>query len=388
MSGEYERWAEDAAIDFAEVAIGEGMSPLEAASAAARRATEMALARARVSPPVGSVGMLGGEANNPTDPTGGERGVEWGLVDLTATADSKGDIEVVVDGLIVEGLTLFAGAPKIGKSYMCLDIAYGVAAGTPVLGQMVPDPGDVLYLALEDHSKRLVARLAELEPSRGEWPMKRLTVIPLDSDHARRPGWVMEKWAEEVERPRLVIVDTLTRFGGQGDRSGYRADVEWIAKFHRFATERNIGILGVTHTNQMKFEEGDDWFYKISGTSGITGTADNAILLDGKRGEPEAVVKAAGRDIEDKEIAVRRVGPWWQVSHMLRGNLGDRSVEIVDFIILQGEATTADVAERLSISPDQASVYLGRLVRSGRIRRVSRGRFAALDAPTEGERYR
>jgi hypothetical protein len=38
-----------------------------------------------------------------------------------------------VPGLVPEGLTILAGAPKTGKSWMCLDLAVAVAAGSMAL---------------------------------------------------------------------------------------------------------------------------------------------------------------------------------------------------------------------------------------------------------------
>ena len=44
-------------------------------------------------------------------------------------------IEFAVDCLIAQGLYILAGAPKIGKSWLSLDIGLSVAKGEPVLGQ-------------------------------------------------------------------------------------------------------------------------------------------------------------------------------------------------------------------------------------------------------------
>ncbi len=44
-------------------------------------------------------------------------------------------IEFVVDGLIAQGLYIIAGAPKVGKSWLSLDICLSIAKGEKVLGQ-------------------------------------------------------------------------------------------------------------------------------------------------------------------------------------------------------------------------------------------------------------
>lgn len=238
-------------------------------------------------------------------------------------AASKKEPTFVVDGLLPTGLSILAGASKIGKSFMALDIGFGVAAGAPVLGSMVCEQGDVLYLALEDTATRLTARLDGLDPDRASWPRDALTIYPMDALDGAQPGWLAKVWAESVENPTLVIIDTITRFGGLGERSGYAAEVQWMSKFHDFATRHEVALLGLTHTNQMKLEEGDDWFNKISGTTGIIGTADNVMLLDVKRGETEGMLRVEGRDMDPTEYAIRKVGPWWQQTHQIRGRRGD-----------------------------------------------------------------
>ena len=58
-------------------------------------------------------------------------------------------IRYVVPGYIPEGVTIFAGKPKVGKSWLLYDVCLGSAADRFVLGTIKPAQGDVLYLALE-----------------------------------------------------------------------------------------------------------------------------------------------------------------------------------------------------------------------------------------------
>jgi hypothetical protein len=43
---------------------------------------------------------------------------------------------LIVEDLLVEGLTLFCGNPKSGKSYTALNLALAVATGEPALGSL------------------------------------------------------------------------------------------------------------------------------------------------------------------------------------------------------------------------------------------------------------
>ena len=72
----------------------------------------------------------------------------------------------VIDGLLYPGTYLFAGAPKVGKSFLMAQLAYHVSMGLPLWGYPV-HKGTVLYLALEDDHRRLQGRLYRMFGTEG-----------------------------------------------------------------------------------------------------------------------------------------------------------------------------------------------------------------------------
>ena len=69
-------------------------------------------------------------------------------------------IEFVIDELVAQGLYILAGAPKVGKSWLALDMCLSIAKGESVLGQKTLQ-GTALYLCLEDSYARIQNRLYE-----------------------------------------------------------------------------------------------------------------------------------------------------------------------------------------------------------------------------------
>ena len=63
----------------------------------------------------------------------------------------------LIDGLLYPGTYIFAGAPKLGKSFLMAQLAYHVSTGTPLWNYTVRK-GTALYLALEDDYRRLQER--------------------------------------------------------------------------------------------------------------------------------------------------------------------------------------------------------------------------------------
>jgi len=80
----------------------------------------------------------------------------------------------LVEGLLPEtGLTLIAGKPKIGKSWLALSIATGIAHGGEVAGIQAKKQANTIYLTLEDTPRRLKKRLKMVE----ERPSGKCTIV-------------------------------------------------------------------------------------------------------------------------------------------------------------------------------------------------------------------
>jgi RecA-family ATPase len=67
-----------------------------------------------------------------------------------------------VPDVLPGGITLLAGKPKKGKSWMALGMCEAVATGGVAFGMKRVEQGDTLYLALEDNPKRLQKRLRKV----------------------------------------------------------------------------------------------------------------------------------------------------------------------------------------------------------------------------------
>jgi len=85
-------------------------------------------------------------------------------VDGLAVYRSQADQTVcIVDDLLWRGVTIFAGRPKVGKSWAMLQLAIAVATGQPFLGKLrVLKQGGVVYCALEEPQRRTTARMRKL----------------------------------------------------------------------------------------------------------------------------------------------------------------------------------------------------------------------------------
>jgi predicted ATP-dependent serine protease len=180
-------------------------------------------------------------------------------------------INEIVPGFVPEGVCILAGRPKVGKSWLALDVCLGVACGEKVLGSIMPVTGDVLYCALEDTHQRLQRRINKLLwPPRGGWS-ERLTLATrwrrLDEGGADD----IAEWVASVSQPRLVVLDTLAGVRPERQRKDtiYEGDYKALIEVHRLANERGFAVLVLHHTRKM---EADDPLDTISGTLGTIGS--------------------------------------------------------------------------------------------------------------------
>jgi AAA domain len=207
-------------------------------------------------------------------------------------------IRFALPGYIPEGVTIFAGKPKIGKSWFLFDVCVACSGDRFVLGDLKPQQGDVLYLALEDSPRRLKKRLEKLCPV-GSWP-ERLTLAS-EWKRADQGGLQhLEEWCDSVTNPRLIVIDTLEKFrpAAKPGASAYSIDYGAIAGLQTLAQKRGIAIVVIHHVRKM---EADDPFDMVSGTNGLTGAADTILVLRKQSGN--ATLYAKGRDIDEKETA-------------------------------------------------------------------------------------
>jgi hypothetical protein len=208
-------------------------------------------------------------------------------------------IKYVVPGYVVEGLTLFAGKPKVGKSWLLLHAAIAVARGGFTLGDIHCPQGDVLYCALEDNQRRLQSRMTKLA-GLTEWPeqlhfmceMPRLAEGGLD---------LIKGWIADIGHPRLVIIDTLAmvRMPNRKDHSPYDADYAAVVALRDLAHAHGLAVVLVHH---LRKADADDAFDTISGTLGLTGAPDTIMVL--KRDANNTSLHAKGRDLIEIEKAL------------------------------------------------------------------------------------
>ncbi len=212
----------------------------------------------------------------------------------------------VVDGLLPRGLHVFAGPPKVGKSWLLLQLSLAVASGTRFWG-LDTEQGTVLSLCLEDNHARLQKRISELTDD----PPDALHLAVLSNSLADGLCDQLEAFLREHEDTNLIVIDTLQKIRGDNDGNLYASDYQDIGMLKRLADEYGIAVVLVHH---LRKREASDPHMMISGTTGLIGAADGSyVLCRENSGDVEAQLYVRGRDIEEKQFTIeqdKELGEW------------------------------------------------------------------------------
>lgn len=205
----------------------------------------------------------------------------------------------LIDNFLYSGVYILAGPPKTGKSFLMAQLAYHVAAGLQFFDHKVT-PASVLYLSLEDDLARLQKRFSRMFGVEGNANL----YLATQADSLNKG--LQEQLTEFLQNnpaAKLVIIDTLQKIREFTSSSySYASDYHIINILKEIAARYNICIIVVHHTRKM---EADDKFDKISGTTGLLGAADGAMILQKeKRTDKRAQLNIVGRELPDQEIII------------------------------------------------------------------------------------
>lgn len=206
---------------------------------------------------------------------------------------------IIVQHMIYQGLSVIASPPKLGKSWLSLDLAICIATGQDFLGNKT-EQGDCLYLALEDSYHRLQSRLNLILGDKKA--PDNLFISTLSNGLENGLLEQLNDFITLHPNTRLIIIDTLQKVRGniKFNESAYSNDYKEIGKLKAFADHHNIAILLVHHLRKAK--DKDDVFNQISGTNGIAGAADTMMVLSKvNRSSEETMISITGRDVEYSE---------------------------------------------------------------------------------------
>lgn len=288
------------------------------------------------------------------------------------------------------GVGIIGGAPKLGKSWLGLDLAVSVASATPCLDIFeVHDPGSSLLYMAEDAAADIKARLSGLCRHRGldlqALPVYVITVptLRLDLDHDQRR---LQATVDEL-RPRLLLLDPFVRLH-QIDENHSGEVSAILAYLRQLQRTFDVAVAVVHHTRKNTRSgaggqnlRGSGDFHAWSDSSlYLHQQKDGLILTPEHRAAPAPAPTSlhlhAPEDGDDTHLEVvdQPLGP--------HGAAPDLETDILAALAPQ-PLTRAQLRATLRVRNQRLGLALDRLAHRGRVIRQHNRWVVPIPAPTQ-----
>lgn len=301
----------------------------------------------------------------------------------------------LIPGIVVSGTILLVAPPKIGKSWMCLDLGYQLATGGRAFGSIPLTSRPVLYMALEDGPRRLRSRLETLGHTQ---PAPLLSFVTQTEDPEANLMHFMEK--HKADKP-TVILDTLGKvlalYPRENNEGAYEHDYRVLGGLQsRVMAYDGASLLMVHHNNKSR---SGDFVDTVNGTNGIAGSADAIMKLDRKRGDNNGLLQVTSRDSSEGEYAMTFQDGLWtldgdtiETAQLTAGEVkatmrsGTTLKTVLALVKQHPEGIRPyQIAEETTLTAQVASNYLQRLAKQNAIENVGRGVYRPFIPHESGE---
>jgi hypothetical protein len=262
-----------------------------------------------------------------------------------------------VPDLFAEGLTILAGKPKKGKSSLALGVLLAVAHGGVALGKIPVEQGEALYLALEDNERRMQRRLQYMTDDGDAEPPEQRLHLMYDWPRIDEGGIdAFDLWMDAHPATRIIVVDTYKRIKPRQVNKNltlYESDYENLLPLQQWATRRGVAVVVIAHTRKASAEDAND---EISGSTGLTGVADNLVVM--RKGSDFTELHRSGRDYVDVTIWALKGDEeslrWTIQGPLMEARRSQERQDIVDAIKIVGRGLTpleiANLVHRTSVN--------------------------------------
>lgn len=161
----------------------------------------------------------------------------------------------VIDGILRCGETMnFISSPKVGKSWLAVDLLLSVASGRPWLGLFPVERGPVLLLDAELHRETLSNRIPRVMEARGIDPSEVANTFYVESLRGRlRDVFAMASYFSEIDAGRFkaIGIDALYRFlPANGDENSNSGLASVYNAIDQYAAMTGAAIVCVHHSTK------------------------------------------------------------------------------------------------------------------------------------------
>jgi hypothetical protein len=287
---------------------------------------------------------------------------------------------VVVNEMFVVGLSLLAGIPKVGKSYLTTQIAIAISTGTPLFGcQEIHRPGRVAYISLEEDGAQSYEKAERLNPTR--FPLREVQMY-YKCPCLLQGGETVLAGIIERSEPSAMIIDSYRAIStDNGPRDVVAREYASIRALADLAKKTGTAIIMICHSPSIT--KGIGVTSKIAGTYGNTAAADTiaALYADGD----SYVLEGEGRSIRGFRFSLLKrfdEGIGWEMKAKGEdARYSDQRESIFKLLLeekARGPMSPKEITSSLGMKGDTVRSLLRRMVDAGQIHRTADGKYVPL----------
>lgn len=290
-------------------------------------------------------------------------------------------VDWLVDDLFSVGSSGWVGAePKVGKSWLTLDLVYCLSTGTPFLDRFtIRQPRRVVYIQEEDSEQRVLRRFKQLlrgTPGRTAPPDDYLRFSIRQGFKIDSPLWMMRLRGELRAWPADVCVfDVFQRLhlkseNAQDQMAAVLAELD--------ALNREFGCAFIVVHHNRKPQQGNEarGNQMLRGSGVLAGWAECSLYLKGGQAPGSLLVTPESKDaaaMDDFQVTIAdQPNGGVRLVHSSAQGTAQQAAEnhavldaIRELAHARVDCTREKIAERLGLTPSKAYRILKRLVALG-----------------------
>ena len=159
----------------------------------------------------------------------------------------EGDIIMLIDKILPEGITFLGAGSGVGKTWVALSMARALTNGTPFMNVFhVPEPRNVIYLVPENGAKafRRRAAIMGINPERF-WCQTMNDGIPISLHDP-----ILASAIRDLKHP-VIFLDTAIRFQTSSDENSATESAQGLAKgIFNLIQLGAIAVVGLHHATK------------------------------------------------------------------------------------------------------------------------------------------
>lgn len=275
------------------------------------------------------------------------------------------DLSYIIQDILPDvGLTLSAGPPKVGKTWLNWWIAK----------QAVQAGKRVLFISTEDNNRRMRDRLQQTFHE----PPDDLICLAVMSQEAVLPTGpsaltYMQELVDEYS-PDLLIVDTV---GGiltpSASNKNYDITISEYGALRKFSHKNALALIGTTHTRK-KSEVSSAPVETILGSQGIGATAETLLVMEKLEGQKNCRLHVTGKDVPQDDFFLRWTGNGFDLeANTEEAELGPFQKDCLEQIRRKPRITQLGLIHDLGKDQAQVSRAVNRLIEKDLIIKIKEG---------------